>query len=270
MTLADYEAAVKPKVHGSWNLHDAFDQQDSLDFFIMLSSLAGILGHASQSNYSAGGSYQDALAHRRTAAGLPGVAIDLGVVSSVGYVAEHDGTAERMTRSGHTILSEADVLNAVRLAVASPFSGQMLLGLNSGPGPHWEGTCMGRDMRFASLRDRERAKPGDEGGSTAAAAASDLAGCIVRASSLEEAANAVADAVVKKLMTIFMMQASEIQTSQRLSEFGVDSLVAVELRNMLALRAGSDVSIFDIMQSSSIAKLAAVVASKSTYLRVAE
>ena len=207
--------------------------------------------------------------HRRTAAGLPGVAIDLGVVSSVGYVAEHEGTAERMTRSGHTILSEADVLNAVRLAVASPFSGQMLLGLNSGPGPHWEETSMGRDMRFAGLRDRERAQLGDEGGSTATAA-SDLAGCIARASSLEEAANAIADAVVKKLMAIFMMQASEIQISQRLSEFGVDSLVAVELRNMLALRAGSDVSIFDIMQSSSIAKLAGVVASKSTYLRVVE
>ncbi|KAH6658934.1 hypothetical protein BKA67DRAFT_509967 [Truncatella angustata] len=266
MSLADYQAAVSPKVDGSWNLHQAFNKVDSLDFFIMLSSLAGILGHPSQSNYSAGGSFQDALAHFRNRRGLPGAAIDLGVVSSVGYVAEHDNTSERLARSGHTILSEEDVLNAIKFGISSPFSGQMVLGLNPGPGPHWEETAMGRDMRFAAIRYHELGSKTERQPGTSAGNASDLGLRIAEASSLEEAADVVADAIVKKLMTIFMMQQSDIQLSKRLSEYGVDSLVAVELRNMLALRAGADVSIFDIMQNSSISKLARVVATKSSHL----
>lgn len=91
MILEDYEAATIPKVEGSWNLHRVFDGIE-LDFFVLLSSLAGVIGHPSQCNYSAGGSFQDALAAHRNTRRLPATSIDLGVVSSVGYVAEHDGT----------------------------------------------------------------------------------------------------------------------------------------------------------------------------------
>jgi hypothetical protein len=267
MTLQDYETAVKPKVDGSWNLHQAMaDLHLELDFFVMLSSLAGVLGQPGQSNYAAGGSYQDALARYRNSHGLPGVSIDLGVVLSVGYVAEHDGTAEAMVKSGHTLLTEEDVLKTIGLGVTQPFSGQIMLGFNTGPGPHWTGTAMGYDMRFAPLRYRalhDAASPG-----TAGVAASDIRGKISQAATFKEAAEAVAEGVSQKLMGIFMMPESEIDVGKGLAEHGVDSLVAVELRNMLALRAGADVSIFDIMQSSSISSLGSLVAARSSYIDV--
>lgn len=242
MTLEDYRKATVPKVQGSWNLHEYFKEQP-LDFFIMLSSLAGIVGFASQCNYSAGGTFQDALARHRTSRGLPGVAIDIGVVKSVGYVAENDDTAERLRKTGHTVLSEDDVLRAVESAILSPQATQLMLGLNTGPGPHWEESPMARDMRFSSLGDQ-----------------------IAAASTLDEAAEAVVQAITKKLVDIFMLAEAEVSPSMSLSDYGVDSLVAVELRNMLALRAGSETSIFDIMQSTSISALAIVVATKSNHL----
>ncbi|KAL8720573.1 MAG: hypothetical protein Q9225_002592 [Loekoesia sp. 1 TL-2023] len=262
MTLEDYYAAIRPKVQGSWNLHQQLAKQP-LDFFIMLSSLAGIVGYASQCNYSAGGTFQDALARYRTAQGLPGVAIDLGVVKSVGYVAENEGTAERLKRTGHTVLSEDDVLKAVESAILSPHATQLMLGLNTGPGPHWEESPMARDLRFASLRYRQSVQSTasvGKGGST------DLGDRIAAASSLDEAVEAVVQAITKKLVDIFMLAEAEISPSMSLSDYGVDSLVAVELRNMLALRAGSETSIFDIMQSTSIAALATMVASKSSHI----
>lgn len=73
-------------------------------------------------------------------------------------------------------------------------------------------------------------------------------------------------AITKKLVDIFMLAEAEVSPSLGLSDYGVDSLVAVELRNMLALRAGSETSIFDIMQSTSITSLASAVATKSSYL----
>lgn len=262
MTLEDYYTAIRPKVQGSWNLHEYFREQP-LDFFVMLSSLAGIVGYASQCNYSAGGTFQDALARHRTARGLPGVAIDLGVVKSIGYVAENDGTAERLRKTGHTVLSEDDVLKAVESAILSPRATQLMLGLNTGPGPHWEESPMARDMRFSSLRFRQSSQVTT---SVSRGGSSDLGDQIAAASTLDEAAEAVVQAITKKLVDIFMLAEAEISPSMSLSDYGVDSLVAVELRNMLALRAGSETSIFDIMQSTSISALATVVATKSNHI----
>jgi acyl carrier protein len=263
MTLEDYSAAVRPKVQGSWNLHHQLSK-DNLDFFVMLSSLAGICGYASQANYSAGGSFEDALSWHRTKQGLPGVAIDIGIVKSVGYVAETDGTAERLiTNSGYMTLSEDDVLRAIESAIISPFSGQILLGLNEGSNRPWEDTQIARDLRFSTLRYQDLAL---NTGVVSKAGTSDLLGKIAAATTFVEAVEVVVEGITKKLMDIFMIDEAEIIPSKSLSSYGVDSLVAVELRNMLSLRAGADISIFDIMQSASITTLAATVAAKSSHI----
>ena len=262
MSEEDYYAAVRPKVQGSWNLHERFSGHD-LDFFVMLSSLAGIVGYASQCNYSAGGTYQDGLARHRRAKGLPAVSIDLGVVKSVGYVAENDGTAERLKKTGHTVLSEDDVLAAIESAIIAPSESQLMLGLNTGPGPHWEDSPMARDARFGSLRYQQSAHNTT---TLNKAGSGDLAGQIAAATTFDEAVDAIVKAITKKLVDIFMIAEAEISPSMALSGYGVDSLVAVELRNMLALRAGSETSIFDIMQSTSITALSMAVASKSSHI----
>src|ERR1700722_10650329 len=76
---------------GSWNLHELLPL--NLDFFILLSSLAGIIGSVSQANYAAGNTYQDALVNYRHAKGLPAQSIDLGLMKGIGYVEEHKEVA---------------------------------------------------------------------------------------------------------------------------------------------------------------------------------
>ena len=262
MTLKDYNAGVRPKVLGTWNLHQQLSGHE-LDFFVMLSSLVGIAGYASQSSYSAGGAFQDALARYRTARGLPCVAIDIGQVKSVGYVAETDGTAERLLKQGIGLLSENDVLKTIESAIISPFSTQLIIGLNTGPGRHWEEATMARDLRFSPLRYRQSAH---STANTSKVESTDLGGKIAAASSLDEAVEVIVEGITRKLMAIFMIEAEEVIPSKPLAVYGVDSLVAVELRNMLALRAGAEVSIFDIMQSPSITTLATTVASKSSHI----
>ena len=262
MTLEKHNAAIRPKVQGSWNLHQQLSGHN-LDFFIMLSSLAGIVGFASQANYSAGGTFEDALGRYRTARGLHGVSIDIGIVKQVGYVSENDETAERLRKSGHTVLSEDDVLGAVESAITSGPSTQMVLGLNSGPGPHWEESGMARDLRFSSLYYREL---GEKAANVSKAGSNDIGSLISAAPSFDAAVDVIITSITKKLMDIFMIAEAEIAPSNALSEYGVDSLVAVEMRNMLALRAGAEISIFDIIQSTSITALAVKVASKSSYI----
>ncbi|KAK3936681.1 lovastatin diketide synthase LovF [Diplogelasinospora grovesii] len=270
MGLNDHNAALDPKLRGSWNLHQCFAD---VDFFIMLSSLAGIVGLASQCNYSAGSTFQDALAqHRTTKLNQPAVSIDLGIVKNIGYLADltdedSDRTVQKLQRQGHMLLDESDVLSAIGSAIQTPYSGQLLLGLNTGPLPKDGDGPMGRDGRFTGLQYRT---PHDKGTTTvkAGGGGSDIAGQLQGAGSFEEAVSVVVEGVQRKLMDIFMIATiDEVDPGRSAADFGVDSLVAVELRNMLAIKCGAgDLSIFDIMQSSSLVELASGVAGRSSHV----
>ncbi|KAK9649365.1 hypothetical protein HCH54_003786 [Aspergillus fumigatus] len=167
MTLADWKSGLAPKLNGSWNLHTEFSTRGGLDFFVMLSSVSGVIGIASQTNYAAGGSYEDALARWRQARGLPGVSIDLGPISDIGYVSQEAKVAERLRKDGDfAMLDEEIVLRALNAAVLYPLGTssrpQLVVGLNSEPGPQWNpagGSQLGRDARFLHLRPRRKASP---------------------------------------------------------------------------------------------------------------
>ncbi|KAI0912850.1 hypothetical protein F4823DRAFT_632847 [Ustulina deusta] len=263
MNIADFEAAVKPKVDGSKYLHEELSATQ-LDFFVMLSSLTGVFGSSGQSNYAAGGTFQDALACYRTSRGLPGVSIDLGVVESIGYAAEHEGVAERLSKLGYQVLSEVDVLEAIEYAIASPFSGQVLVGVNTSPGSHWVGTGMCHDARFAPLRPHD-SRDAVSGSKSTEAPTTDIGLEIAKAPTFEEARDIIIRAICKKVRDIFLIE-DEIDIQKSLTHYGVDSLVVVEIRNMLALVAGADMSVFDIIQSPSISSLGSFTATRSRHL----
>ncbi|KAK7959096.1 Beta-ketoacyl synthase [Apiospora aurea] len=97
MTVQEYHEAIRCKVTGTWNIHNAAAQtQNSLDFFNMLSSISGIIGTAGQANYCAGNSFQDAFALYRHSLGLPAHTVDLGIIEDVGYMSEHQDLTDRV------------------------------------------------------------------------------------------------------------------------------------------------------------------------------
>jgi hypothetical protein len=263
MSMDDYNSAMFPKVQGTWNLHQHI--HGDLEFFILLSSLAGVIGNPSQSNYTGGGAFQDALARYRVSKGLPGVSLDIGAVKNVGYVASNKSIYDRLEKMGFRLLGEDEILSAFESAILYP-SPQIMVGINTAPSERHD-TILGGDARFDALR---YIKPANIGSniSKPVTQSEGLAGQLSCASSLEEASGIVLHALVNKLADIFMIPMEEVVDSKSMADFGVDSLVAVELRNMLAVQAGAEISIFNIMQGSSLAALSHAVASASTHVNV--
>ncbi len=81
-----FQKVMAPKADGAWHLHKLTSDMP-LDFFICFSSIASLLGSPAQGNYAAANAFLDALAHHRRAMGLPGLSINWGPWEQSGMAA---------------------------------------------------------------------------------------------------------------------------------------------------------------------------------------
>ena len=271
MTFSDWTGTIRSKVQSSWNLHTLLPR--NMDFFIMLSSIAGIVGSIGQSNYAAGNTYQDALAHHRVLMGEKAIALDLGWMGSVGIIAENEQYRRGKEAAADMAQIEENEFHALleyycdpNLELASPLKAQPIIGLVTPAQFRSKGLDLPSWMQrpaFAALA--QMALPGlsSSPSSDTAPDACDYGGDFLSAQSLAEAAAIIVSGLVRKLSKALSVSSDEIETSKPLHAYGVDSLLAVELRNWFAKEFRADVAIFDIMGAESIAAVGGLVAGKS-------
>ncbi|MDZ8137565.1 MAG: type I polyketide synthase [Nostoc sp. DedQUE04] len=100
-----FAKVLAPKVQGAWHLHTLTQKQD-LDFFVMFSSIASLIGNPGQSNHAAANAFIDALAYHRQAQGLPGLSINWGAWSQIGAFAQRQLDEQTKTRGIGTFTPE--------------------------------------------------------------------------------------------------------------------------------------------------------------------
>lgn len=273
MSYDKFQDALRPKVAGTQNLYSLSTNMD-LDFFILLSSSAGIVGTWSQGNYTAGSSFQDAFARYGTANGLPIVTLDLGPIASVGFVAENREYASRVVnRSGFVVVSEAEFLSMLKHAIletrrtqkscqvitglVTPGAVEGTLSADSSDAPFWF-----HDAKFSHLFQMGRAVTRNAHTDTSIR----LRDAIPTAETLADAVHVVCDAIVAKIANMLAIPVESIDPGQSMATYGFDSLAAVELRNWLFREAKADVAVFDVLGKTSLMELASDVALKSPLL----
>src|SRR5205823_2755402 len=95
---------MAPKVAGTWNLH-RLTLGLPLDFFLLFSSAASMVGSPGQGNHAAANAFLDGLAHYRRSRGLPAVAINWGGWTEVGAAARKEAGAHQPVGSGISSLA---------------------------------------------------------------------------------------------------------------------------------------------------------------------
>ncbi len=274
MSHKTFQAAVKPKVQGSWNLHQLLPED--MEFFLLLSSATGILGNRSQANYAAGNTYQDALARHRVSKGLPAATIDLGTVLSVGFVAENlDKTM--MTKHLGTILEvlREDEIHTLIEYLIDPRSKltqetcQLVTGLTDVNMYKERGVPVPTYLNyplFTHLRSAVSSR-NHTGGEDPSLQIQIL---LSTANSLDDASTIVANAIRAKLSSLLAIPLDDVDPGKSVSSNGVDSLVAMEFRTYLVKELGADIPLLDIMGTSSVAVLSRKTATISKLVSIGE
>jgi acyl transferase domain-containing protein/NADPH:quinone reductase-like Zn-dependent oxidoreductase/acyl carrier protein len=218
-----------PKLDGAWHLH-ALTRELPLQHFVLFASFAGVLGGAGQSNYAAANAFLDALAHHRRARGLAGLSIDWGLWAEPTGVTAHltDAERARMARAGVLPLPTEQALRLLDRALAAP---QAQLVSNRFAPRLFATAADELPPLFRQLGRRQLRRAADP---SARASLRDELATLSPAARARALFGFVTDAIA----AVMGSEAAAIDGDRPLGEAGLDSLLAVELRNRLAAASG--------------------------------
>jgi hypothetical protein len=268
MSISDWKTAVEPKVQGTWNLHNALPPD--IDFFVLFSSITGIVGQSGQANYAAANTFLDAFVNYRKRKGYAASVIDIGVMGEVGFVSQNQEVRERFEKTGMRIMREQDLLDVLALAVRKP----------KPPGPHEESRIKNyeepsqfglglltsipissphnrvawrRDARMAIYHNLSKSS---ENVTSKSKKRKNLKEMLEIEATEEGKTGIIARAIASALANFLIKDEESISLERPLESLGMDSLVAMEVRNWIRQQTGVETSVFTIVQSPSLLNLA--------------
>ncbi|KAL5043621.1 hypothetical protein BDW71DRAFT_216220 [Aspergillus fruticulosus] len=285
MSHDDWRTAIRPKVDGTYNLHEALLKANAtLDFFVIFGSVSGSFGIAHQANYAAANTFQDSFVQYRHALGLPASILNIGAMANVGYVSENKVVEEFFRAAGMPSLSEGDFFEALHHSIRHQFADalappkpaathgrgagvtnitQLALGIRStkpmdDPSnrvlwKHDRRVDIYRNIEAARLLDGTDSRNGGEEDKLAAFMTE-----LKSSPSVLDRADALAfltHEIGVKIYEFMLQPVDELDVSKALVTLGVDSLVIVEIRNWLRRKLEVEASTLEILNGGTIETL---------------
>ncbi|MCJ1357758.1 MAG: hypothetical protein MMC33_007754 [Icmadophila ericetorum] len=265
MTLEQWDAANLPKIKGTWNLHNVSTSEGlDLDFFVLFSSLSGIIGQPGQANYASANTFLDAFVQFRTTLGLPASAIDIGAVGDVGYISQNQGLAQKMTTTGFKVLNLQEVLDALVLAMTSKTMCKTECGSQGSQFVDRNNFILGLGSkipfnspanRAVWRKDRRMAIYHSTAGGiidtvvSSGSLKSYIASAKANTSILKtaDATNFFAREIGKNLLRLLLKPEEDLNTSLSLADLGMDSLVGIELRTWWKQIFGFNIGLLEML-----------------------
>ena len=218
-----FEAVLWPKVLGAWHLHRATAGRD-LDLFVLFSSVAGVLGNAGQANHSAANAFLDQLAAHRRALGLPGQSIAWGAWSGLGEAEEQrERIARQLEAQGTGWIAPAQGLRALEELMRQDLAGGMVAAVD------WQVFSENHEQHSPLLEDLLEVA-GDGEDAAQAVPEDPLAG--IGDVAPAERTEMLVSFLQRELQAVMRLPSAPAPTVE-FSDLGMDSLMAVEMRNRI-------------------------------------
>ncbi|KAF2733888.1 hypothetical protein EJ04DRAFT_604239 [Polyplosphaeria fusca] len=266
MTMDDFLAATTPKYLGTRNLIDLF-QSTELDFFVSLSSLSGIIGLPGQANYAAGNTYQDQLVQSRLCDKWKRfVSLDLPLLVDTHLLSKEE--QPRLTRRGIRPISNKVLFRYLDYSMApkSPNHATQSRSLTTCVS---EQVIFGLDMDAASEQNREmyarnplfihvfatqgqKQEPATVETIDKSAAERIISGALETSDDPQLLASS---AIQEKISSLVAMSYDDVGCATPIVNLGLDSLIAIELKNWISKIFGTRIQTSDILDSTGITHL---------------
>lgn len=246
-----FREVYAPKVRASWALHRAIEALPPVDFFVVFSSAASVLGTPGQCNYAAANAFMDGLTRARRWQRKPSQSIQWGPWAQVGLAALQD-RSERLAQRGLAALRPEDGTRAFGAALASRYVEVMLsrfdarAWMRTGPADHAQ-------LTLSALTRSSTAPPPSDPHTMAAVR---LRMGLAQATDASVGAAYIEEYLKSVIASLLGRTADRISASKPLSGLGVDSLMAVELRTLLEAHLAIAVSVVALLRGPSLHDLA--------------
>ncbi|KAF4634027.1 hypothetical protein G7Y89_g4083 [Cudoniella acicularis] len=257
MSIAQMEKAIGPKVLGTQHLDELF-AHTKLDFFILFSSLACIVGNPGQSNYNAANMFMVSLARKRRERGVVASVIDIGMLIGLGYVSKTGTRYETpLRRLNFMPISEPEFHNIFAEAIHAGQSNclddsELIVGLQEVMDSQKESPLWHENPRFSHL---VQIKTDGNRPETAKDCGLSVGGQVGSASSTEEALRLLKAAFLERLGVLLRMKVEQISHHSSLTAMGIDSLIAIDIRSWFLKELKVDIPVFKILAGVTVEDL---------------
>jgi acyl transferase domain-containing protein/acyl carrier protein len=247
LDLAHIHRVLHPKLGGAAAL-DALTREDPIELFLVFSSATTLVGAPGQGAYVAANMAVESLVRQRRAAGRPALAVAWGPIEDAGYLAERPDTLASLARRlGAKPIPAAQALAGLPAIIASGLPTVAFAETN------WAEARRFLPILAAPLFSESRAK-------LSPIAVDEALPDRLAALEPEEALALLKTIVAEEAATILRLPAGNVDPLRPLSEVGMDSLMAVELRLALESRLRVDLPLVSLAEGTSVSSIAARLA----------
>jgi acyl carrier protein len=226
-----FVAVMAPKVAGAWNLHETTAEM-ALDLFVMFSSSAALLGLSGQGNYAAANAFMDGLAHLRRAQRRPALSINWGPWAEVGLAASRGDRGVRLAEAGMLSYTPADGLQAFESLLMSGCAQAAAMPMDWARFHRATGS-MAAGRRFERLIAFAGDRADREDGSRPESTDRDLRARLLACEPGRNRRGLLEGFLKGQVAQILRLDAARLGSHTPLRDFGLDSLMGLELRNRL-------------------------------------
>lgn len=263
--FSQIQSVLAPKVTGTVNLHNATLGHD-LDFFVMTSSTVAAMGTPSQGAYCAGNAFQNAFARHRKAQGLTATTFAVGLIKEVGIIREVTPFQQMLERVGSYGISETELLQLLEIVFhpdaqldfqsSDPLSSsQMSIGFEPArlfskyaqPG-RMSDLLWHTNPQFQAII--QAVSDHSLSSSSQLKSTSSIRANIELACDPTEARAIALDGVIEHLARLLGLEKQDISPQTPIVRYGIDSLIAAEIRTWLMKTFGVELSLLQFLSSS--------------------